>query len=67
MAFGASKPAWLRTIASAFSGNASALFVTLAGVGIVLLGRRDVILKRALLLLFVGYAWSVLWSGDILH
>ena len=67
MAMGASKPAWLRTIASAFTGNASALFVTLAGVGIVLLDRRAVILKRALLLLFVGYAWAALWSGDILH
>ncbi|MFT7537755.1 MAG: hypothetical protein ACI85K_003716 [Hyphomicrobiaceae bacterium] len=67
LAMGASKPAWLLAIASAFTGNASALFVTLAGVGIVLLGRRDVILKRALLLLFVGYAWSLLWSGDILH
>ena len=67
LAMGASKPAWLRTIASAFSGNASALFVTLAGVGLVLLGRRAVILKRALLLLFVGYAWAALWSGDILH
>ncbi len=67
LAFGATKPAWLATIAAAFSGNASALFVTLAGVGLVLLGRRDVILKRALLLLFVGYAWAALWSGDILH
>lgn len=67
LAMGDSGPAWLRTIASAFEGNASALFVTLAGIGIVLLGRRSVILKRALLLLFVGYAWQVLWSGDILH
>ncbi len=67
LAMGKSSPTWLRTIASAFEGNASALFVTLAGVGIVLLGRRPVILKRALMLLFVGYAWQVLWPGDILH
>lgn len=67
LAMGAAEPAWMRTIASAFEGNASALFVTLAGVGIVLLGKREIILKRALLLLVVGYLWQVIWPGDILH
>lgn len=67
LAFGASRPPWLRTLAVMFEGNASALFVTLAGCGIVLLRRRAVISKRALLLLVVGYLWQLLWEGDILH
>lgn len=67
LALGADEPAWLRAVATAFEGNASAIFVTLAGVGIVLLGRRAVIVKRALLLLAVGYLWQVMWEGDILH
>lgn len=67
LAGGSDHPAWLRTLASAFEGNASALFVMLAGMGLVLLGRRATILKRALLLLVLGYLWQVLWPGDILH
>ncbi|MEM7166142.1 MAG: DUF418 domain-containing protein [Planctomycetota bacterium] len=67
LALGETQPAALRTLASAFEGNASAMFVTLAGIGLVLLQARATILKRALLLLVVGYAWQVLWPGDILH
>ena len=67
LARSASEPGWLRTLAGMFEGNASALFVTLAGGGIVLLGRRVVVLRRALLLLVFGYIWQVMWPGDILH
>ena len=67
LAMGSRRPAWLRTLASMFEGNASALFVTLAGCGIVMLGRRAVIYKRAALLLVVGYCWQLMWVGDILH
>ncbi|MFK7741598.1 MAG: DUF418 domain-containing protein [Planctomycetota bacterium] len=63
----AKDPEWLRSLASMFEGNASALFVTLAGCGLVMLRRRDVILRRALLLLVFGYVWQLLWPGDILH
>lgn len=77
------KPELLRTIATAFEGNASALFVTLAGIGIVLLDQRRLLdqrglrqregrpratlLKRSLFLLVVGYSWQAYWDGDILH
>lgn len=67
LAGGVDEPRWLRNVASAFEGNASATFVMLAGMGIVLLGRHGVILRRALLLLVVGYLWQLLWPGDILH
>lgn len=67
LAYGAREPGWLRVVAGMFEGNASALFVTLAGCGIVMLGDRAVILKRALLLLVVGYLWQAMWPGDILH
>jgi len=67
LAAGDRKPDWLAVVAGMCEGNASALFVTLAGCGIVMLGRRAVILKRALLLLVVGYLWQLLWPGDILH
>jgi uncharacterized protein len=67
LAMSSRQPAWLRALASMFEGNASALFVTLAGCGIVMLGRRAVIFKRAALLLVVGYCWQLLWVGDILH
>jgi len=60
-------PEWLRHLAKMFEGNASALFVTLAGCGVVMLGRRAVVFRRALLLLVVGYLWQLLWPGDILH
>ena len=67
LAFGQREPGWLAVVAEMFEGNASALFVTLAGCGVVILGRRGVILRRALLLLVVGYLWQVIWPGDILH
>lgn len=67
MSYDFKEPALLRTLVNACTGRASATFVTLAGVGIVLLGNKEILLKRALFLLFVGYAWQVVWPGDILH
>ena len=64
---GTREPAWLRSLASSFEGRASATFVTLAGIGLVLLGKRGVILGRGLFLLVLGYLWQIVWSGDILH
>jgi len=60
-------PGWLRSLATCCEGNASALFVTLAGVGVVLLGDRGLLLRRALFLLVLGYLWQTIWPGDILH
>jgi uncharacterized protein len=60
-------PAWLRSLADAFEGRAAALFVTLAGIGITLLDDRRILVRRAFFLLLAGYAWQLLWPGDILH
>ena len=60
-------PLWLRALTDAFAGRAAASFVTLAGMGIALLGERRVLLRRALFLGVVGYGWYELWPGDILH
>ena len=60
-------PQWLRALTDVFAGRAAATFVTLAGMGAVLLGERRVLLRRALFLGVVGYGWYELWPGDILH
>lgn len=67
LASGVSSPGWLKVLADAFEGRASALFVVLAGIGITMLDCRSVIWKRGLFLLVVGYSWHPLWGGDILH
>ena len=67
LSMGRDKPELLRTLGNAFQGRASATFVTLAGVGLILLGERGTLMKRALFLFIVGYAWQVYWDGDILH
>jgi uncharacterized membrane protein YeiB len=61
------QPEWLRTFTDVFAGRAAATFVTLAGMGVVLLGERRVLLRRALFLGILGYGWYELWPGDILH
>lgn len=69
------EPAWLATATGLVQGRASALFVVLAGFGIQLmanahgdLGRtRRVVLRRAVFLLVIGYAFLPLWPADILH
>ena len=63
------------------SGRAAATFVILAGIGAALGSSRArasgdkaqikharlTLVKRALILLVIGYAWLWLWTGDILH
>jgi uncharacterized membrane protein YeiB len=63
--------AWLSVLPS---GRASTLFVTLAGTGIMLMGRgaetgaaARVLLKRSLFLLVAGNLLFFIWDGDILH
>jgi len=67
LSMGRTKPELLRSLGEAFTGRASATFVTLAGIGFVLLGDRVLLLKRALFLLIIGYAWQLFCVGDILH
>lgn len=71
----------LISLAALFEGRASALFVILAGIGISLLTNRlrlsgsstdqrqarSTIVKRGLLLLFVGLLFTPIWEADILH
>ncbi len=72
---------WLLKSIGLLEGRASALFVVLAGVGISLMTRRartenDLVLigqkrksiiKRGLVLIAVGLAYSPIWPADILH
>lgn len=67
--------------AGLFEGRASALFVILAGIGVTLMtnktrgsGDRSLVfksrlslLKRGLLLIFLGLAYTPIWAADILH
>ncbi len=72
---------FLLWFASIFEGRASALFVVLAGVGIAFLTRkarkaqtselilssRKTLIKRGLLLVLIGLAYTPVWPADILH
>lgn len=74
-------PSWLRTAAGLLDGRAAAMFVILAGVGASLMtararaerdlravtSARDLLLRRALFLLVVGYLFIPIWPADILH
>ncbi len=74
-------PAWLGWILDRFEGRASTTFVTLAGMGLVLLSSKAResgdsslkwastmrIVKRALFLTVVGALHFQIWPGDILH
>jgi len=74
-------PQWLRAFAALFNGRAAATFVILAGVGASLGSRRArasgdpdqqhrarvVLVKRALFLLLIGWAFFPIWPADILH
>ena len=67
--------------ASLFEGRASALFVVLAGVGVTFLTNkarlsndydaiktvRFSLVKRALILITIGLAYTPIWEADILH
>ena len=66
---------------SLFDGRASVLFVVLAGIGVTLLtnkarrsrdsasilGGRKMLIKRGLLLISIGLAYTLIWPADILH
>jgi len=72
---------FLMGFAGLFEGRASALFVILAGIGVTLMtsttresGDRSLVLKsqlslikRGLLLIVLGLAYTPIWEADILH
>ena len=72
---------FLLVFASLFEGRASALFVVLAGIGITFLTNkakesqdtklifrgRKTLIKRGVLLIFIGLAYTRIWPADILH
>ena len=72
---------WLYNAANLLEGRAAAVFVVLAGVGISLLTKqaflnddlseikkkRVSLLKRSILLIIIGLAYSPIWPADILH
>ena len=76
-----SGPQWLRTFATLFEGRAAATFVVLAGIGASLgshrarasndpalhAAARVTLLKRALFLFVLGWAFFPVWPADILH
>ena len=71
----------LMSFSGLFEGRASALFVILAGVGVtfltnktresgdgsLVLRSRLSLIKRGLLLIAIGFAYSPIWEADILH
>lgn len=79
--FGGEGTVWVKTFASIFEGKAAATFVVLAGVGIALITKKAIesndveklktakrrIIKRALLLFFIGISYITIWPADILH
>ncbi|KGJ93920.1 DUF418 domain-containing protein [Colwellia psychrerythraea] len=72
---------FLLVFASLFEGRASALFVVLAGIGITFLTNKarqsqdstliirgqKTLIKRGVLLIFIGLAYTSIWPADILH
>lgn len=72
---------WIHTFANLLEGRAAAVFVILAGVGISLLTKkaresddslavknhRISLVKRSILLIIIGLAYSPIWPADILH
>lgn len=71
----------LQLFAGIFEGRASALFVILAGIGITFMTKKAILsgsakiikecrwslVKRALLLVVIGLAYTPIWEADILH
>lgn len=71
----------LMCFAGLFEGRASALFVILAGVGVtfitnkarvssdrsLVLKNRFLVVKRGVLLIAIGLAYTPIWQADILH
>ena len=74
-------PPLLIWFSSLFEGRASALFVILAGIGITFLTKKSLsttdkslitkdrksLLKRGILLIVIGLAYTPIWEADILH
>lgn len=71
-------PEWLFGLAKICEGRASAIFVTLAGIGMSLMvkssndffekkEKQKILRKRALFLFVVGLCYFPIWNGDILH
>lgn len=72
---------YLLTLSSLFEGRASALFVVLAGIGVTFLTNkarntqeplllqksRKILIKRGLILIFLGLIYTPIWPADILH
>ncbi len=72
---------WIDLLTGIISGRAAVTFVVLAGIGMALMARsaktsgqmnriktvRNLILKRALFLFFIGLAYWPIWPADILH
>lgn len=78
MVFGGEGSPILQKIALGFEGKAAALFVSLAGLGMGLAWKKAIskhaenkyykqLLKRAVLLFFIGLSYKWLWPADILH
>ena len=79
--FGSEGEGYLLTIVDGLSGKAAALFVVLAGVGIALMTKSSIdskglidiqrkrfkLIKRSLILFFVGLSYMAIWPADILH
>lgn len=76
-----SDPVWLSQLVSEFEGRAAVTFVVLSGVGITLLCRqarlsgdqagmrenKNILLKRAFILMTGGLIFCHTWPADILH
>jgi uncharacterized membrane protein YeiB len=72
---------FLLNFAQLFEGRASALFVIIAGIGITFMSNkarlsndnlsisksRKSLIKRGLLLVFIGLLYTPIWEADILH
>jgi len=81
METGKAHPAWLAWLASRLEGRFAPLFVMLAGAGMSLMARgllngenpkayvalQKRLIKRAMIFLFLGLLYTILWPADILH
>lgn len=64
---------FLYSFVSLFEGRAAALFVILAGVGISISTQYNLkkstpaLIKKGIILMLLGFAFSLIWPADILH
>lgn len=73
--------AFMKLVGSLLEGRAAAVFVLLAGIGVSLMTakareskqplalrrKQQMLLKRVVLLLILGFAFAIIWPADILH